>query len=78
MTPASWLFIKGEQSIWIERPYGCLMIVAGPGSSTLPLVVYSLVRRNIEPSINAISTLILVGTTVLIYVADRLGRERAH
>lgn len=31
MTPASWLFIKGDQSIWIERPYGCSMIVAGPG-----------------------------------------------
>ena len=52
--------------------------VAGPGSSTLPLVVYSMVRRNIEPSINAISTLILVGTTVLIYFADRFGRERAQ
>ncbi|HEY6947519.1 MAG TPA: ABC transporter permease, partial [Gemmatimonadales bacterium] len=35
-------------------------LVAGPGSSTLPLVVYSMVRRNIEPSINAISTLILL------------------
>ena len=52
--------------------------VAGPGSSTLPLVVYSMVRRNIEPTINAISTLILVGTTVLIYFADRFGRERAR
>jgi spermidine/putrescine transport system permease protein len=52
--------------------------VAGPGSSTLPLVVYSMVRRNIEPSINAISTLILVMTTLLIYVADRFGRERAR
>jgi spermidine/putrescine transport system permease protein len=52
--------------------------VAGPGSSTLPLVVYSMVRRNIEPTINAISTLILVGTTVLIYFADRFGRERAQ
>src|SRR3954470_4093923 len=30
--------------------------VAGPGSSTLPLVVYSMVRRNIEPTINAVST----------------------
>jgi ABC-type spermidine/putrescine transport system permease subunit II len=37
-----------------------------------------MVRRNIEPSINAISTLILVGTTVLIYFADRFGRERAQ
>jgi spermidine/putrescine transport system permease protein len=52
--------------------------VAGPGSSTLPLVVYSMVRRNIEPSINAISTLILVGTTILIYLADRFGREQAR
>jgi len=52
--------------------------VAGPGSSTLPLVVYSMVRRNIEPTINAISTLILVGTTILIYFADRLSRERAR
>jgi spermidine/putrescine transport system permease protein len=53
-------------------------LVAGPGSSTLPLVVYSMVRRNIEPSINAISTLILLVTTLLIYLADRYGRERAR
>jgi hypothetical protein len=33
VTPASWLFIKGDQSIWIERPYGRSMIVAGPGPS---------------------------------------------
>ncbi len=52
-------------------------LVAGPGSSTLPLVVYSMVRRNIEPSINAISTLILLVTTLLIYLADRYGRQRA-
>lgn len=53
-------------------------LVAGPGSSTLPLVVYSMVRRNIEPSINAISTLILLVTTLLIYLADRYGRPRAR
>jgi hypothetical protein len=33
MTPASWLFVKGEQSIWIERPYGTSMTVAGPGQA---------------------------------------------
>jgi spermidine/putrescine transport system permease protein len=53
-------------------------LVAGPGSSTLPLVVYSMVRRNIEPSINAISTLILLVTSLLIYLADRYGRQRAR
>ena len=33
MPLASWLFIKDGQSIWIERPYGLSMIVAGPGSA---------------------------------------------
>jgi spermidine/putrescine transport system permease protein len=50
--------------------------VSGSGSSTLPIVVYGMVRRNIEPSINAISTIILLVTTALIYLADRLTRER--
>jgi spermidine/putrescine transport system permease protein len=50
--------------------------VSGPGSSTLPIVVYGMVRRNIEPSINAISTIILLVTTALIYLADRLARGR--
>jgi spermidine/putrescine transport system permease protein len=50
--------------------------VAGSGSSTLPLVIYSMVRRNIEPSINAISTLIVLATTILLYVAEKLTRER--
>jgi spermidine/putrescine transport system permease protein len=50
--------------------------VSGSGSSTLPIVVYGMVRRNIEPSINAISTIILVVTTGLIYLADRLAREK--
>jgi hypothetical protein len=29
---ASWLFIRGSESIWIERPFGTTLIVAGPGS----------------------------------------------
>jgi spermidine/putrescine transport system permease protein len=50
--------------------------VSGSGSSTLPIVVYGMVRRNVEPSINAISTIILLVTTALIYFADRLARAR--
>ena len=30
-SPSSWLFIKDKQSIWIERPRGRVLIVAGPG-----------------------------------------------
>jgi len=50
--------------------------VSGTGSSTLPIVVYGMVRKNIEPSINAISTIILIATSLLIYLADRLGQDR--
>ena len=49
--------------------------VSGPGSSTLPIVVYGMVRRNVEPSINAISTIILLVTALLIYAADWLIRR---
>jgi hypothetical protein len=31
MPLASWLFLKGTESIWIERPHGRAIIVAGPG-----------------------------------------------
>jgi len=32
MPVASWLFVNGSDSIWVERPVGRLMIVAGPGA----------------------------------------------
>lgn len=28
---ASWLFVKNQESVWIERPHGLTLIVAGPG-----------------------------------------------
>ena len=48
--------------------------VAGVGSTTLPLVVYSMVRKSVEPTINAISTIMLLLTTVLVWAADRVAR----
>jgi spermidine/putrescine transport system permease protein len=50
--------------------------VAGVGSTTLPLLVYSMVRRGVEPTINAISTIVLVVTTVAILLAYRLREGR--
>jgi ABC-type spermidine/putrescine transport system permease subunit II len=35
-----------------------------------------MVRKNIEPSINAISTIILVMTTLLLIASDRLTRDK--
>jgi hypothetical protein len=31
MPMASWLFIRGQESVWVERPHGFTLIVAGPG-----------------------------------------------
>jgi spermidine/putrescine transport system permease protein len=51
---------------------------AGPGTTTLPLVVYSMVRRTVEPSVNALSTLLLVGTTLLLVIAASAADVRAR
>ena len=48
---------------------------AGPGTSTLPLVIYGMVRRTVEPSVNALSALLVVATTVLLLVAQRWLRR---
>jgi spermidine/putrescine transport system permease protein len=55
--------------------YVITSFVSGSGSSTLPVVVYGMVRRNIEPSINAISAVIVVVTSGLLFLADRIGRR---
>jgi len=49
--------------------------VAGVGSSTLPLQIYSMVKTKVTPEINAVSTLLLIPTVILIVAADRLQRE---
>jgi hypothetical protein len=33
MPIASWLFLKDGQTIWVERPHGTTLIVAGPGKT---------------------------------------------
>lgn len=56
--------------------YVITSMVAGPGSSTLPITIYSMVRRTIEPSINALSTIILLVTSTLIFTADWMSRRQ--
>ena len=56
--------------------YVITSFVTGTGTSTLPIVVYHMVRKNIEPSINAISTVVLIVTTVLVIAAERLSRDK--
>ena len=51
--------------------------VAGPGSSTLPLVIYAMARRTVDPTINAASTLLIGATTLLILAFGRLAPRQA-
>lgn len=57
---------------------------AGVGSTTLPMRVYSMIKFGVSPEINAVSTLMLLFSMILIFVALRIqgihsaaGVERA-
>ncbi|HUX39293.1 MAG TPA: ABC transporter permease [Rectinemataceae bacterium] len=41
--------------------------VAGPGSTTLPLYIYSAIRFGLSPVINALSVVMIAGTVLLVY-----------
>jgi spermidine/putrescine transport system permease protein len=45
-------------------------LVAGPGSSTLPLKIYSMLRVEVTPEVNAACTVLLAVTVVLIAVSN--------
>jgi spermidine/putrescine transport system permease protein len=42
--------------------------VSGPGSSTLPLYIYSAIRFGVSPVINALSVVMILGTVLLTYL----------
>lgn len=49
---------------------------AGPTSTTLPIYIYSSVRRGVTPEVHALSTLIFVVTIVLVMGLEFLVRQR--
>jgi spermidine/putrescine transport system permease protein len=48
--------------------------VSGSGATTLPVYVFGLVRRGVTPLINAVSTVMLVASMVLVGIS--LGFQR--
>ncbi len=46
---------------------------AGAGTQTLPLQIYSMIKIAVTPEVNAVSTLLMLLTLVLIVVASRLA-----
>ncbi len=41
--------------------------VSGPGATTLPLYIYSMIRFGVSPVINALSVVMVAGTILLVY-----------
>jgi spermidine/putrescine transport system permease protein len=49
---------------------------SGPGSTTLPILIYSSVKRGITPDINALSTLIVLASVLATVTVTLLQRSR--
>jgi spermidine/putrescine transport system permease protein len=54
--------------------YVITSLVAGVDSQTLPMVIYAMARRGVNPALNAVSTLIVFGLGVLIMFSEKLRR----
>ena len=48
----------------------------GPGTNLLPIEVYGRVKRAITPQINAISTLMLLLSMILVFLSQFVQRRR--
>ena len=55
--------------------YVITSMVAGVDSETLPMVIYSMARRGVSPSVNAISTVIVTVLGALIVMSARLDHR---
>ncbi len=56
---------------------------AGPGSNTLPLKIYSIIKTGITPDVNALSTLMLLATIIIlttsaIYQSRKISEGEYH
>ncbi len=49
--------------------------VQGPGSTTLPVFVFGLIRKSVTPQINAVSTVMLVASMTLVFVSLAFQRR---
>jgi spermidine/putrescine transport system permease protein len=52
--------------------------VAGAGSTTLPLLIFSMLRFGVSPVVNAIATVMLVVTLTCIFVASAIVRRHGR
>jgi spermidine/putrescine transport system permease protein len=58
------------------------LMVSGAGSTTLPVYIYSMIRRGLTPEINAVSTLLLLFSVAIVtaywIVSNKTQTETVH
>jgi putrescine transport system permease protein len=52
--------------------------VSGPGSTTLPMLIFSKVRLGVTPDVNALATVIIVLVSIGVITAGMLMRSKEH
>ncbi len=56
--------------------------VAGPGSTTLPLLIYSEVKLDVKPDVNALATIVItvvtIGTVIAGFIMHRREKKRVR
>jgi spermidine/putrescine transport system permease protein len=52
------------------------LMVAGAGDTTLPVYIYSMIRQGITPEVNAVSTILLVVSIVIVTAYWFVTREK--
>lgn len=48
------------------------MLLADAGQTTLPVYIYGMLRLGVSPEVNAVSTLLVVSSVVIVLIALRL------
>jgi spermidine/putrescine transport system permease protein len=57
--------------------YIITLFTAGPGSTTLPLRVFSMLRQAVTPKVNALSALWILTIFVVLVISQRLQARKA-
>ncbi|MDN0085117.1 hypothetical protein QU487_20630 [Crenobacter sp. SG2305] len=71
----AWMIILGPQSAFTLSidDFVITFFTAGAGASTLPLEIYSMIKISVTPEVNAVSSLLMLLTLLLIVIASKVS-----
>ena len=55
--------------------YVITSFVSGNGEPTLPLYIYSSIKRGVSPVVNALSVILIIGTIILTFSSRKLQKN---